>query len=80
MSYKSIIFFAILFGIIIFGYMYYEIFTKYFPIHIVFKFGFLIVGVVAVLFPHIFEMIRDNESTSTIKDYLIDKYKKNNLN
>jgi len=75
MSYKSIIFFAILFGIIIFGYLCYDTFTKYFPIHIVFKVGFLIVGVGAVLFPHIFEMLRDNESTDTIKDYLIDKYK-----
>lgn len=75
MSYKSIIFFAILFGIIIFGYFCYDTFTRYFPIHIVFKVAFLIVGVGAVLFPHIFEMLRDNESTDTIKDYLIDKYK-----
>jgi hypothetical protein len=40
-----------------------------------FKMAFLIVGVIAVLFPHIFEMLRDNESTDTIKDYLINKYK-----
>jgi len=75
MSYKSIIFFIILFGIIIFGYMYYDTFIQYFPIHMIFKMAFLIVGVIAVLFPHIFEMLRDNESTDTIKDYLINKYK-----
>jgi len=75
MSYKSVIFFIILFGIIIFGYLYYETFLQYFPIHMVFKIGFLIVGVIAVLFPHIFEMLRDNESTETIKEYLLEKYK-----
>jgi hypothetical protein len=41
----------------------------------VFKIGFLIVGMIAVLFPHIFEMLRDNESTETIKEYLLEKYK-----
>jgi hypothetical protein len=76
MSYKSILFFTILFGIILFGYFYYDIFIKYFPINIVIKVVILIFGLSALFFPTIIKKYKDGENFENIKKYIIEKYKK----
>jgi hypothetical protein len=76
MSYKSIIFFMFLFGIIIFGYFCYDIFIKYFPINILIKFFILIIGICGLFFPQIIKMLRDGEDTEDIKSYIINRYSK----
>ena len=76
MTYKSIIFFSILFGIIIFGYFYYDTFIKYFPINIPIKIFLLILGICGIFFPTIIKKLRDGEDIENIKEYIIKKYKK----
>jgi hypothetical protein len=76
MSIKSIIFFAILFGIIIFGYFYYETFLYYFPINRAIQFFIIIIGLFAIFFPTIIKKFRDGEDIENIKDHIIEKYKK----
>lgn len=76
MSYKSIIFFAFIFAIIIFGYFYYDTFTKYFPIHILIKLFLLIIGICGIFFPQIIKKLRDGDDMENIKEFIIEKYKK----
>jgi hypothetical protein len=76
MSYKSIIFFVLLFGIIIFGYYYYELFSKYFPINIVIKVFLLLIGICGIFFPQIMKKLREGEDMENIKSFIIEKYKK----
>ena len=76
MSYKSIFFFCILFGIIIFGYLYYETFLKYFPINIPIKIFLLVIGICGIFFPSIIKKIKDGDDIENIKKYIIEKYKK----
>ena len=77
MSYKSILFFMVLFGIIIFGYFYYETFTKYFPINIFIKVFLLFIGICGLFFPQITKKLREGEDMENIKSFIIEKYKKN---
>jgi RsiW-degrading membrane proteinase PrsW (M82 family) len=76
MSYKSIIFFAFIFSIIIFGYFYYDTFTKYFPIHILIKLFLLLIGICGIFFPQIIKKLREGEDMENIKEFIIEKYKK----
>ena len=76
MSYKSIIFFLVLFGIIIFGYFYYETFTMYFPIHLLIKLFIVIIGIIGIFFPNIIKKLREGEDMEDIKLFIIDKYKR----
>ena len=76
MSYKSIIFFIVLFGIIIFGYFSYETFTRYFPIHILIKLFIVIIGICGIFFPNIIKKLREGEDMEDIKSFIIDKYKR----
>lgn len=75
-SYKSIIFFVFIFGIIIYGYFYYETFTKYFPLQIIISFFMLIIGLCALFFPNIIKKLREGEDYEDIKEYIIEKYKR----
>lgn len=76
MSYKSILFFAVLFGIIIFGYFYYDIFITYFPINICFKFFIVLIGICSIFFPHIIKKLRAGDDIEDIKTFIIKKYSK----
>jgi hypothetical protein len=76
MSYSSIIFFIILFGLIIYCYFYYETFLKYFPIHNIINFFVIIIAISGFFFPNIIKMFREGEDTENIKKYIIEKYKK----
>lgn len=76
MGYKSIIFFAIIFGIILFGYFYYDIFLKYFPINILINFIVVIIGVLTLFFPEILKKLRNGDDIDEIKEYIIAKYKR----
>ena len=75
-SYKSIIFFFILFGIIIFGYFYYDIFLKFFPINIIINIFVIIIGISGIFFPQIIKKLRAGDNMEDIMDFIIDKYKK----
>jgi hypothetical protein len=76
MSYKSILFFIFLFGIILFGYFYYDIFIKYFPINIFIKIFLLCIGICGIFFPQIIKKLREGEDMENIKLFIIEKYKK----
>jgi hypothetical protein len=76
MSYKSILFFISLFGIILFGYFYYDIFIKYFPINIIIKLFILVIGICGIFFPQIIKKLREGEDMENIKSFIIEKYKK----
>lgn len=76
MSYKSIIFFLVLFGIIIFGYFSYETFTRYFPIHLLIKLFIVIIGICGIFFPNIIKKLREGEDMEDIKSFIINKYKR----
>jgi hypothetical protein len=76
MSIKSILFFTVLFGIIIFGYFYYETFSYYFPINRLIQFFIVILGLFAIFFPTIVKKLRDGEDLENIKIHIIEKYKK----
>lgn len=76
MSIKSIIFFIILFGIIIFGYFYYETFLKYFPINILINFFVVIIGICSIFCPQLIKKIISGHDLDDIKEYIIEKYKK----
>ena len=76
MSIKSIIFFAILFGIIIFGYFYYDTFSYYFPINRAIQFFIVTLGLFAIFFPTVVKKFRDGEDIENIKDHIIEKYRK----
>jgi hypothetical protein len=76
MSYKSILFFLVLFGIIIFGYFSYETFTRYFPIHLLIKLFIVIIGICGIFFPNIIKKLREGEDMEDIKSFIIDKYKR----
>lgn len=74
MSYKSIIFFAFLFGIILFGFFYYDTFITYCPIHNIIKLFILILGISSFFFPHVVKMFREGEDIDTIKEFIKEKY------
>ncbi len=76
MSWKSILFFLIVFGILIFGYYCYDTFLYYFPIHWVFKFFFAIAGLLAILFPMVIQKIKAGYNMDDVKNFMIKKYKR----
>ena len=76
MSIKSIIFFIIIFGIILFGYFSYDTFLKYFPINVLINFFVVIIGICGIFFPQIIKKFRSGDDIDEIKDYIIEKYKK----
>jgi len=73
---KSIIFFAIIFGIIIFGYFNYELFSKYFPISIGIKLFMLGIGIIGIFIPQIISKLKAGDDYANIKEFIIEKYKK----
>lgn len=79
MSIKSILFFIFLFGFIIFGYFYYDIFIKYFPIHILINLFVVIIGICGLFFPQIVKKMKRGDDFEEIKNFVIQKYKKKHL-
>jgi predicted ABC-type exoprotein transport system permease subunit len=61
MSYKSIFFFIIIFGIIIFGYFHYDKFLKYFPIHILINVVVVLIGLCTLFFPNIIQKMKNGD-------------------
>lgn len=76
MSYKSILFFIVLFGFLIFGYFCYDKFLKIFPINIYINFFVVIIGVGAFLFPDIISKLKAGDDWTDIKKHVIEKYRK----
>ena len=76
MSIKSILFFSVIFGFIIFGYFYHERFLQIFPIHIIIKLFIVIIGVFSIYFPQIIKKLRNGDDIDEIKTFIIKKYKK----
>ncbi len=74
MSWKSIFFFIVLFGILIFGYYCYDTFTYFFPIHWIFKFFFAIAGLLAILFPFVIQKIKAGYNMDDVKNFMVKKY------
>jgi hypothetical protein len=75
-SYKSIIFFFILFAIIIFGYFYYEIFVKFIPINRFISSFVILIGIAGLFFPQIIKKLRSGDDIEDIKEFIIERYKK----
>jgi len=78
MSIKSILFFGLLFIFVLFGYFYYDIFTKYFPIHILINLFVIVIGIFGVFFPEIIRKLNTGYDFNEIKDFVIHKYSKKN--
>lgn len=76
MSIKSILFFVLLFGLVIFGYFYYDTFLKYFPINIAINLFVVIIGIFGLFFPQIIKKMRNGDDFDEIKEFIIDKYRK----
>ena len=76
MSIKSNIFFLVLFGLIIFGYFYYETFLQYFPINRCIQIFIVVIGISAFFFPSVIQKLRDGEDMDNIKKHIIEKYQK----
>lgn len=76
MKLKAIIFFAVFFGLVIFAYYNYELFTRYIPVHIVAKSIIVLITVFTLFFPEIIKKLRSGEDYEEIKTYIIEKYKK----
>ena len=74
MSYKSIIFFVILFGVLLTIYFFYDAFIKICPIHIGIQWFVLALGIGGILFPHVFDMIKSGDDWSEVKQVMIEKY------
>ena len=74
MSIKSYIFFAVLFGIILFGYFYNETFNKYFPLNYGIKIFLLMIGLGALFFPSIIKKWKEGDDLEDIKKHMIKKY------
>jgi hypothetical protein len=79
MSYKSIIFFLLLFGLLVFCYFYYDWFLKFFPIHIIINFIVVLIGICGIFFPHIINKLKSGDDLDDIKEYIIKKYQKKNI-
>lgn len=79
MSYKSILFFAFLFGLLTFGYFYYDAFLKVCPINIVINFIVVLIGICGVFFPHVINKLKSGDDLDDIKEYIIKKYQKKNI-
>ena len=75
-SIKSIIFFAIIFGIILFGYFNYELFSRYFPINIGIKLFMVGIGIIGFFIPQIISKLKAGDDYANIKEFIIEKYKK----
>jgi hypothetical protein len=74
MSWKSILFFIVLFAILVFGYYFYDTFLYFFPINWIFKFFFAIAGLLAILFPVIINKIKAGYKMDDVKNFMIKKY------
>ncbi len=80
MSYRSIIFFVILFAILLTIYFFYDTFIKICPIHIGIQWFVLALGIGGIIFPHVFDMIKSGEDWTDIKEFMIEKYASNKKN
>ncbi len=71
MSYKSIIFFILLFGIIILGYFTYDIWMSKLYIGTIVKVLLVIIGMLSIAFPHVMDYIKYSDEKYSIKDVLV---------
>ena len=76
MSYKSILFFLFLFGLLLFGFFQYETFLYYFPIHRLIQCFVCMIALLAIFFPHVIQKIKEGENIEEIQQFIIEKYKK----
>jgi len=76
MNIKALLFFAFFFGIVIFAYFYYDIFTKYIPIHYIANLIVVSIAIITLFFPDIIKKLRSGDDVDEIKSYIIEKYKK----
>jgi len=76
MSYKSILFFVFLFGILLFGFFQYETFLYYFPIHRMIQLFVFILAILAIFFPHVIQKIKEGKNMDEIQHFIITKYQK----
>ena len=74
MNIKPIIFFVIIFMFLIYLYFSYNS-LNYFPFENTIKFIVLIIGIIGIMFPNIFNMIKEGRDNKSIKKYIINKYK-----
>ena len=76
MSVKSILFFIVLFGLILYLYFYSETVGKWIPFGWTIRIVVLMVGLLGIFFPTVIQKWRDGDSLEEIKEHMIEKYKK----
>ncbi len=67
LSIKSIIFFVILFGIIIYAYIYYDTLFLSYPFLNIIKILTVILAILSITFPHVMDYFKYNDSKSKYK-------------
>lgn len=73
---KSYIFFFILFSFFFLFYFYYDKINNFIPLENSFKFIFVIVGIGAVIFPHLSKNINEISNKENLKKFMIKRYSK----
>jgi phosphoglycerol transferase MdoB-like AlkP superfamily enzyme len=76
MKIKAIIFFIVLFSFLLFGYFFYDWFSKIVPLEAIIKLLVLFAGLLSIFFPKIIEMFQDGKDNESIKEFIIKKYQK----
>ncbi len=71
MSYKSILFFIILFGIIILGYFTYETWMAKFHIGTIVKVILVLLGMLSIAFPHVMDYLKYSDEKYSLEDVLV---------
>ena len=74
MNIKAILFFSIIFLLLFYLYFSYNS-MNIFPFETSIKFIVLIIGIIGIMFPNIFNMIKEGRDNKSIKKYIINKYK-----
>ncbi len=74
MNIKAILFFSIIFFILFYLYFSYNS-INIFPFESSIKFIVLIIGIIGIMFPNIFNMVKEGYDNKSIKKYIINKYK-----
>ncbi len=77
LSIKSIFFFIILFGIIIYAYLYYDTLFLSYPFLNIVKVLTIILAILSVTFPHVMDYFKYNDGAYKLEDVL--KYHHSNI-
>ncbi len=71
LSIKSILFFIILFGLIIYVYMYYDTLFLSYPFLNIIKVLTVLLAILSITFPHVMDYLKYHDGSYELKDILL---------